>query len=137
MTEDWQRIGDDDFAGFGRRQITARRSDNGDTYLVVADDGEQDQVRLTYKGVELLLDIDRKFISPEGVYRLSGGLSDREDGFGIESYAWVELLLTSPAVFRTGVMPSWFGKISKRKSTHPPKYETKGMHASANVTRPA
>ncbi|KQT50239.1 hypothetical protein ASG47_19810 [Devosia sp. Leaf420] len=98
MSEDWQRIGDDDFAGFGRRHIAVRRSDNGDTYLVVADDSDQYQVRLTYDGVELLLDVERKFISPEGVYRLSGGLSDRGDRFGIERYAWVELLLTSPAV---------------------------------------
>lgn len=98
MSEVWQRIGDNDFAGFGRKEIMARRSDNGDTYLVVADDSDQDQVRLTYNGVGLLLEVERKFISPEGVYRLSGGLSDRGDGFGIERYAWVELLLTSPAV---------------------------------------
>ena len=98
MSEDWQRVGDNDFAGFGRKEITARRSDNGDIYLVVADDSEQDQVRLSYNGVELLLDVERTFISPEGVYRLSGGLSDRGDRFGIERYAWVELLITSPAV---------------------------------------
>lgn len=98
MSEDWERIGDNDFAGFGRKEITARRSDNRATYLVVADDGAPDQVRLTYNGVELLLDVERKFISHEGVYRLSGGLSDRGDVFGIERYAWVELLLTSPAV---------------------------------------
>ena len=98
MSEDWQRIGDNDFAGFGRKEITARRSDNGDTYLVIVDDSDQRRVRLSYKGFELLLDVERKFISPEGVYCLSGGLSDREDMFGIERYAWAELLLTSPSV---------------------------------------
>ena len=94
MSEDWERIGEDDFAGFGRKAITARRSDNGDIYLVVADDSDQRRVRLSYNGVDLSLDVERKFISPEGVYSLSGGLSDRDDVFGIERYAWVELLLT-------------------------------------------
>ena len=98
MSDDWQRIGDNDFACFGRREITARRSDNGDTYLIVADDSEQDRLRLNYKGYEFFLEVEHKFISPEGVYRLSGGLSDPRDVFGIEKYAWVELLLTSPAV---------------------------------------
>lgn len=98
MSQDWQRIGDNDFAGFGQKEIMARRSDNGDTYLVVANDSEQDRVRFSYNGVELSLDVERKFISPEGVYRISGGLSDRGDVFGIKRYAWVELLLTSPAV---------------------------------------
>lgn len=97
MSEDLQRIGDDDFAGFGRKEITARRSDNGDIYLVVADDSDQYRVRFTYNGIELLLHVERKFISPGGVYTLSGGLSDPKDVFGIERYAWVELLLTSPA----------------------------------------
>ena len=49
MSKDWQRIGDDDFAGFGREEITARWSDNGDTYRVIADDSDQYQVRFTYQ----------------------------------------------------------------------------------------
>lgn len=99
MLEDWQRIGDNEFAGFGRKEIMARRSDIGDIYLIVADDSDQDRVRFMYNGVELLLNVERKFISPDGIYRLSGGLSDRGDDFGIERYAWVEVLLTAPAVF--------------------------------------
>lgn len=98
MSEEWKRIGDNDFAGFGRKNITARRSDNGKTYVIVADDSDQHQIRFIYDGTELLLDVDRKFISPEGVYRLSGGLGDHLDRFGIEKYAWADLLLTSPAV---------------------------------------
>ncbi|WP_449395952.1 hypothetical protein [Devosia riboflavina] len=98
MSDDWRRIGDNDFAGFGRMELTARRSDTGEIYVVFVDDADQDEVRFAYRGVELVLDVQRKFILPEGVYSLSGGLNDRENLFGIERHAWVELLLTAPAM---------------------------------------
>ena len=98
MLDDLQRIGDNGFAGFGRMEIAARRSDIGDIYLVFVDDTDQNQVRFAYHGAELSLDVQRKSVSQKGVYSLSGGLSDRENLFGIETYAWVELLLTAPAV---------------------------------------
>jgi len=64
----------------------------------VADDSDQHRVRFVYDGIELFLDVEIKEISPAGVYRLSGGLSDHGDNFGVQRHVWVEVLLTSPAV---------------------------------------
>lgn len=98
MPESWERIGDDDFAGFGRKQFVARRMDTESDYLVVVDDLDQGRIRLSVGDEELEMDIQVKEVSSDGIYRLSGGLSDPGDALGIERYAWAEIELTPLAV---------------------------------------
>lgn len=94
---DWKRIGDCDFAAFGRRTISFRRSDNGSRYAVTIDQDDQDMVVFCVAGTNLAMSPDHKAISPDGVFRLSGGLGDRGNLFQIDGHAWTELLLTTPA----------------------------------------
>lgn len=67
-------------------------------YLVVVDEHDQNRVRLSVGNDELEIDIQMKEISPDGIYRLSGGLHDPKDALGIEHYAWAEIQLTPLAV---------------------------------------
>ena len=53
-----------------------------------------------------------KTISPEGVYSLSGGLTDPDDLLGIEGSAWGELILTTPAVVNY-----WGDRVLLRRDT--------------------
>lgn len=51
--------------------------------------------------------LNYKEISSDGVFRLSGGLTDPNDVLQIDGHAWTELLLTQPAVisyFGAGVL---------------------------------
>lgn len=98
MSEGWERIGDDAFAGFGRKQFVARGLGTESDYLVVVDELDQNRVWLLVGAKELEMDIQLKEVSPDGIYRLSGGLHDPGDALGIERYAWAEIQLTSLAV---------------------------------------
>lgn len=113
MTE-WQRVGDWDFAPFGSRTLTFRRSDNGASYAVRLEEGDpaakqrdQPDIVFTVSGVTFEMPLNYKEISPDGVFRLSGGLTDPSDALQIDGHAWTELLLTRPAVisyFGAGVL---------------------------------
>ena len=111
---EWQRVGDWDFAPFGSRAISFRRSDNGASYVVIIDEGspddqqrDQPDIVVVVAGDNLEMPLNYKEISSDGVFRLSGGLTDPNDVLQIDGHAWTELLLTRPAVisyFGAGVL---------------------------------
>ncbi|MEO5805027.1 hypothetical protein [Devosia sp.] len=102
----WERIGDWSFARFGKRTIVFSRSDTGQSYSVEVDEDEQELINVLVGAHTLELGIDRK-MHRNGIFQLRGGLSDRNDLFNIDRYAWIELTLSQPAVIEywgTGVL---------------------------------
>ena len=90
--EQWQTIGDDEVATFGKRSIIFGFP--GGTYQVDIDDEEQNSIYARHSGQELCWHIYVKEVHGE-TFRLQG-LASRTDGLFDDTF-WYVLTLTLPA----------------------------------------
>lgn len=88
----WQRIGEDEFASYGKRSIVFAYP--GGTYQVTVDDNDQNYIRMQHAGKEERWNIEIK-VACNGAFRLAG-VAYKTDDLLDDTY-WYELSLTSPS----------------------------------------
>lgn len=95
----WTRIGDDDYASFGKRTIAFPIG--GDLYFVAVDESDQKNILVTYGAATRPWGIEHKEANA-GVFRLSGMTWGRGDPHWDEETLghWFELILTKRSTLR-------------------------------------